>query len=99
MGAPTAYAPQMSQMSYVPQAMPQQPFMDVNVIKQQQTDATTALTNQAGLQANMLKHQYDAQIQMLQAECDRNTQMATAQFQQQLSQSKMALEQQKLQME
>merc|ERR1719377_378164 len=71
-----AYAPQMA--SYVPQAMPQQPFMDVNVIKQQQTDATQALTSQAGLQA----------------ECDRNTQMATAQFQQQLAQSKMQLEQQ-----
>ena len=43
----------MSQMSYVPQAMPQQPYMDEKVIKQQQTDATTALANQAGLQSNM----------------------------------------------
>merc|ERR1712139_9400 len=90
-GAPMSYG--APQMSYVPQA-PQQMYLDEKVIATQKQDAVSALVNQATVQANMLKHQYDAQVAQLEAECTRNTQLATAQFQQQLMRSKMALEMQ-----
>merc|ERR1719265_2826475 len=63
------------------------------IIKEQETQATGVLDNQAAMQKKMLDHQYEAQKKMLEADAKRTIDVTTQQYQQQLSQAVMALDQ------
>merc|ERR1719231_1149113 len=70
------------------------PYLDEKLIGTQRLDATNALTNQANMQSDILKHQFDAQVAMMKAEYERNCQLSEQQFKQQLDQQTMVLDQQ-----